>query len=151
MLNQAQIVTTYEVCGASAEQIADAMQMELSVVKLALMQGSARYRKSLEPNSSIVTTSGEPAVLRKPFTDDEAMQIKNGILELGLRAANEGVRLKALIFCHNEQAGRNNIQRGDVSHAGVNITMVNTFMQKAREAVERGREAKVIELERNVA
>lgn len=147
MLNQQQVVTTYEDCGATPEQIADAMQMELPAVKLALMQGSARYRRSLEPNASIVTTGGEPAHLRKPFTDDEEVKIKNAILELGLTAVNEGVRLKALIFCHNEQRGRNDIQKGDVSHANVNITMVNTIMQKAREAVEAGRN-KIIEMER---
>ena len=154
MFLQDQIVATYEECGASVDEIARAMDMESSAIKLALTQGSAKYRKAAQGEIAMLSnasTNGQLAGVgvelqqESSITDDEFRDIKNGLLDIGLRASNEGVRAKALIFLWNEYKGRNSIQAGRIPDSNVNVNMFNVVLQKAKAAVEAGRN-KVIEL-----
>lgn len=131
------IVTMYEDLGMPLEAIAEDQGLDITAVKLALIQGSQKYRNSL--NTSIARNNHS----NETFLPDDVEIAKQTLASL-MSADNEGVRYRAAKFILNESKGRNDTIRG-ISQVNVNVFAINEQLKRARAAKKNGKE-KIIDL-----
>lgn len=117
-----EIVSMFEVCGMTPEQISDEVGIELAVVKCCLKANSSAYNETVLPEHDI--------------TDAEFEQIKMGYKQL-MFSEDEKVRERALRFLWNEKKGRNEDKTMIANIGKMNIIMFNERLNKARQARER--------------
>jgi hypothetical protein len=131
MISNEQLVALYE-GGMTIEEL-QLSSPDLSIVsiKMALMNGSAEYRKK---------NAGKKEEM---FSDDEYNLARSGILHLAIGAESEQVRFRALTRIIDEKKGRKDI-RG-LSPFGGNIQILNQFIREA-EVAEKRAMAKVIDV-----
>ncbi len=131
-----QLVTLFEDCGLTPEQISQDQEIDISVVKLALSQHSTIYRAALREQE-------------ETFSEDEYTAAKQAIASL-IYAEDEATRLRASKFIVDEVKGRNAIVSkrtgailGNGTPTTFNILIINQQMQRAREALEKSKSSKL--------
>jgi hypothetical protein len=122
MTNQ-QIVTLYENSGLSLEELSQVFSMEAETIKLALVQGSAKYREELKK---------DPAL----FNDGDLQSAVMTMTQL-LTAEEAGVKFRAAKFIINEKMGRHNIK--NVQQLNINVNLFNNQLKKAKEAINKSK------------
>lgn len=127
-MNNHQIISLYEQ-GLEIETIAQLAQLEVETIKLLLISESSKYRKEVKEGKA-------------SFGDEDMEAAVSTMSSIMKHAENEGVRFRAAKFIYNEKLGRNNLN--DLKNLNVNVNMINIQMEKAKEALRRGKE-KIIE------
>jgi len=125
-----QVVTCYDELGMTPEEIAAEYQWEVSAVKMILNQSSPKFKSE---------NGSKP---QADFTLQELEDVKNVIINLALYGEDEAIQLKAAKYVRDDSKGR--LDMKSVKTLNVNITQINSRMQKAREAMQRARESKVL-------
>lgn len=118
-----QIKTLYEIEKLSLQDIAEQLDTPLDTVKIALLQYSPKFREDIKTDKT------------KDFTDDELEVAKQAISRL-MYAEDDNIAFKAAKFIFQERKGRND-PRTLIKNVNLNVTLINTQMQKAREAKQR--------------
>lgn len=127
-----QIVTAYEVNGLTPEQIADLEGYDVGAVKSVLMQFSSAYRKAVK--------KGE----EDGFSEDEEMRARQVIAQLAQYAEDDNLRFRASKYIRDDKKGRLDVVKKQKG-LNINVLMINAEIQKATQAIERGKQ-KVIDL-----
>ena len=130
-INQ-QIVTAYEKCGLTVEDIAENYELEPGAVQAVLASDSHKYRMDVK--------AGEGGVSKEDVTADEMVEMLSIIKSIAREQRNENpsVAEKAARFVYNEGKGRNNLT--GLMSTGVNVLVINqrlVGMRQAREKVAR--------------
>lgn len=121
-MNPTSIVTAYEVCNMSPDEIAEAEGLELEVVKLALKQNSRIFNAGIKGGQE------------EDITDAEYKQILGKYKELALYSESDFVRERASRQLINEKKGRNDLKKSQRSLLRTNILMVNNMIVQARQS-----------------
>ena len=135
-----EIITLYEQ-GASIEEIAAELCLDISAIKVTLIQGSQKYRDMLREkeikNADIVS-------------DGEMKELVNAYKNVALYSEIDSVKERALRFLINERKGRNDI--GILQKSNVNVNIFNQHINMARERVAKAlKSASVINIENEVS
>lgn len=118
-MNSTSIVTGYEVCDMSPEEIAEAEGLDLETVKITLKHHSMKYRKDVKQGRT------------EDVSEDEYEQILTAYKELALYSDSDFVKERALRQLMNEKKGRNDPKsRGQ--HLRINVLQVNNLIRQAR-------------------
>lgn len=120
MTNQ-QIVKLYEDSNLAIEELASVFSIEPEAVKLALVNGSTKYRAELKKDPSLFTEADL----------DSAVMTMNQLLT----AEQEGVRYRAAKFIINEKKGRHDIKNVKNLNLNVNIFNDQMRMEKMKRAM----------------
>lgn len=127
------IIAMYESEEMTPEEIAMDEDLEVEVVKAALLQGSTAYRRAMR--------GSEDSDKEEPFmTGEEFRQIKAAYKNIALNEeVDAGVRERALRNLINEHKGRNDVANLVKNGGNVNLIMLNESLLKARKAIEAAR------------
>lgn len=141
-----QIVTAYEQCGMSAEDIAADLGFEVEAVKMILLQHSQQFSdKALSKNPITKELEVRDAEL---FSEKDMRLACGTIKELCVSSEVDSIRLKAAVFIIDERQGRNDLKA--LKENKFNIVMISETMAKARagiaEAKARAQQNKLIEM-----
>lgn len=131
MTNQ-QIVSLYEGSGLSLKELSEVFSMEEETIKLALVQGSSKYREELKKDPTL-------------FNDGDLQSAVMTMTQL-LTAEEEGVKFRAAKFIINEKMGRHNIK--NVQQLNINVNLFNDKMKKAKLAADRAKGVIDVEAEK---
>jgi len=131
-INQ-QIVTAYEKCGLTIEEIAENYDLETAAIAAVLSSDSSKYRMDVKGASGGKVTEAD-------VTTDEMREMLSIMKSIAReqRHDNPSVAKRAAEFVYNEGKGRNNL--AGLSNTGVNILVINqrlVGMRQAREKVAR--------------
>ena len=118
-----QIVRLYEDSGLGITDLAEVFHMEPETVKLALVQGSAKFREEIKQDPSL-------------FNDGDLQSATMTMTQL-LVAEEPNVRFRAAKFIINEKLGRHNLK--NVQQLNINVNLFNSQMKKAKEAINRSK------------
>ena len=134
-----QIVTAYEECGMSPEEIAVDMGFEVEAVKMILLSHSQAFSdKALtKANEAMHAETVEAADSQPLFGDNEMRIAKATIKELCVSSEIDAVRFKAAEFIINEAKGRNDLKA--LKDTKFNVVMISETMSRARQAIERAK------------
>lgn len=130
-----QVVSLYEESGLDPEQIAEALDLEVSAVKFCLTAHSVSYRKMLN--------SQEKQELPGDFLDEDFSNAANAIKEL-IFSEDDHIRYRAAKFIYNEKKGRNDLK--EINSVNFNVHLINEQMRKAIEAKARAKELTTIDV-----
>lgn len=137
-IDNLQVLTAYEQCNMSPEDISLDLGYALEAVKLCLLQNSKKYK-------ALVTTKDGDFANRELFDENDVALAKRTMKELCIASEVDSVRFKAAEFIINEKMGRNDVKA--LQATGVSISQFNDMMQKARSAMEAAkRKARVIDV-----
>mgnify|MGYP001567465887 CR=1 FL=1 len=134
-MNPTSIVTAYEVCKMSPEEIAEAEGLELETVKMALKQYSRAYVAGIKNGKE------------DDVSDAEYTQLLGAYKQLALYSDSDFVRERALRQLINEKKGRNDNKKTSKSILRTNILMVNEMIVQARSSSGRVNLPKIIDVE----
>ncbi len=132
-----QIVTAYEECGMSPEDIAQDLGFELSAVKMILLQHSQAFSDAALTRANDAETGKTVVVFNEDVFSKSDFAAATATMARLLDAEVESVRFKAAEYIINEVKGRNDV-KALVSN-NFNLVMVSETMRKAREAMNRAR------------
>jgi len=131
-----QIITAYEDCGMSPEDIAADLGYEVEAVKMILLQHSSVF------SDKALTRANESRELvvkdEEVFGTADIKIAKATIKELCLHSEVDTVRFRAAEFMINEAKGRNDLRA--LKESNFNIVMISETMTKAREAMSRAKQ-----------
>jgi len=131
-----QILTAYEDCGMTPEQIAEDFNYELQAVKMILLAHSQAFSdKQLTKDNKREDSSNDNL-----FSDTDLQLAKNTIKELASSAEIEAVKFRAAEFIINEKKGRNDVKNLRDMSNGINITIISETMSRAREAMAKAKQ-----------
>ena len=122
-----QVVTAFEDLGMSPEEIAQSedFNMDLLTVKAILMQFSSLYRKESKNDAAL------------QFSDGEAEECKDIILNIARYTEDEHLQFKAASFILNDKKGRLDDGRMLAKMRDNPAILVNIHLTKALQARER--------------
>lgn len=118
MTNQ-QIISLYETNNIAVQDIAENFELDIDMVKLALMSGSSKYRKLVKSKDETFDND----------TVDYAKQVMTDLLDCEV----ENVKYRAARYVIDESKGRNDIKHIQNSNINVNL-IISQQMQRAFEA-----------------
>lgn len=126
-----QVVTAYEECGMSAEEIAEDLGFEIEAVKMILLQHSQQFSdKALSKNP----LTKELEVRDEQLFSQRDVKVACGtIKELCASSEVDSVRFKAAEFIINEAKGRNDLKA--LKENKFNIVMISETMRQARQGI----------------
>lgn len=137
------IVTAYEVCGLSPEEIAAQEDLEVESVKAVLLQFSMDYRKN---TTAVAVTTIKPSVeedTEEPTTVDPEPEISpeeyktmwDAYKQLALYSEVDAVRERALRFALEEKKGRNSARIRALAGASgnKNVLLLNQVLRKVKQ------------------
>lgn len=130
-----QVVTCYDELSMTIEEIAAEMQWEPTAVKMILAQSSPKFRAELGTKP------------KDGWTDEELERVDEVIFNLAVYGEDENLQFKAARYIRDDKKGR--LDPKNLKSLNINITQVNVRMEKARIAMQRARESKVL-VERGV-
>jgi len=146
------IITSYEVCGLSPEEIAAQEELEVESVKAVLLQFSVQYRKVVANSAKrngkalavrnngeeIDDTEHEIAASLDPepeITEAEYRSMWDAYKQIALYSEVDSVRERALRFALEEKKGRNSARVRAL--AGVsgnkNVLLLNKVLRRVKE------------------
>ena len=134
------IITAYEVCGLSPEEIAAQEDLEVESVKAVLLQFSVQYRKSFTAVTAVAIEKGEDVTLGAPDPEPEITEVEykamwDAYKQLAMYSEVDSVRERALRFALEEKKGRNSARIRAL--AGVsgnkNVLLLNQVLKKVKE------------------
>lgn len=129
-----QIVTAYEECGMSPEDIAQDLGYSLEAVKMVLLQHSQEFSdKALSVANGKRAEAESEAADEPVFTKADLAIAKATIKALAAGAEAEAVRYRASEFIINEVKGRNDLKA--LHNNNFNVVMIQEAMTKARAAM----------------
>ena len=128
-----QIVTLYEDCGMSIEEIAQAGHGDVLAIKAVLTQFSGKYREMM---------SGEKKVL--DFTDEDLDQVNAVIRNAAMYAEDEHLRFRAAKYIRDDKKQRLDGVKG-LKSLNINLNAFMLHLNKAKELTSK--KEKVIELQ----
>lgn len=114
-----EIVEMYDNCDMSVDEIVSETGYDIVAIKNTLVQSSKKYKKDIRENKSVL------------ITDEEDKRLVQGIKDLAFYGENEAVRLRALMYAHDEKHGRNDKQKA--SGININVLMLNKALKQAQE------------------
>jgi hypothetical protein len=120
------IITSYEVCKLSPEEIAEQEGLELESVKAVLLQSSTLYKEHLQ------NCKGQD---KEDISDNEYEVLLDAYKSLALNTEQENVKEKALRFLINEKKGRNSAS-DLVKNVKVSVLHFNQQLKQARKHKE---------------
>jgi hypothetical protein len=129
-----QIVTMYEVCEMSVEDIASETGYDLTAVKTALMQCSKKFCQ----DSGINGRDATHKVLEDLFGAEDVMLAKDAITSLSRGSEVDAVRFRASRFIIDEVKGRNDVRA--LQKLNINVTVFNEQLARAKEQRKLARE-----------
>ena len=118
------IKVAYEDESMSPAEIAEDRGLELSAVKSALMQCSAKYRRDC---------GSEPEEVDElNFSKEEQLQVKRMMMDIALGADDEHLRAKMCINIRDDAKGRKDAVK-QMQGNNFNILYINEQLKKVRE------------------
>jgi hypothetical protein len=120
-MNPKSIVTAYEVCNMTPEEISEAEGLELETVKMVLGQYSASFKMGVREGTV------------EDVSDSEYRQILGAYKQLALYSDSDFVRERAMRQLINEKKGRNDNKRSSKQILKTNILLVNQMLVQARD------------------
>jgi hypothetical protein len=122
----AQIKLSYEELNMTPQEIAMDRELEIEVVKAALMSCSSRYRKDCGMEAQ------EKDDLN--FSDEQLRRVDERIFQIAIGSENEAIALKASMYIRDDKKGRRDIVK---AMAGVtfNVLQFNEQMKLADKAI----------------
>lgn len=143
-----QIVTAYEECDMTPEEISREMGYDLSAVKYALMSGSSKFCDSALTKANDAEGNPQLSLADSPLFDDNVLREAKGVMrELMNSSEIDMVRLRAATFVIDEAKGRNDLKA--LKETKLNITVVSETMIRARQAMARAKGKALDVLETN--
>ncbi len=115
-----ELVALYEISGLAVDEIAGLMEMDVSVVRLALQGGSSLYRARVE--------NGRECDVSREEAREMMGVVKN--LARGAGDAPPAVQLKAAIYAIDEHHGRNDKRVEAKNTANMNFIQINNHLAK---------------------
>lgn len=125
---EADILSLYETCEMSVDEICSETGCEALSVKAVLGQYSSKFRVATQ------TPNGGEEV-----TKDEALEMLSVLKNLAKSSDCDAVRARTAMYVYEESKGRNEARSKapKVQSAGINILVLNGELRKAREAISR--------------
>lgn len=127
------IVTLYEECSLSPEQIAKAEDLDLVSIKTILMQYSAKYRRVMKKGSPEEKQSHNFS----PSEQDDAKRIIHQVMLESVGEDNH-LALKAAITLRDDALGRKDVRKVQKG-MGISITMIQNAFIRANEVLHNTR------------
>jgi hypothetical protein len=124
-MTNAQVIKLYEE-GRTIEEIAEVFEMDKQAIEMALIGGSAKYRKEIKKSE-------------KTFSEDLEEFAKAKMGQLLFTEGNENIVYKASKFIINENKGRHDLVK-NIQGANININLFNVELEKAKKAIARAKE-----------
>lgn len=118
-----QIITAYETLGLTPEQIAESQGFDVLAVKAILNQCSCKYRQDVTQDTDL------------DFKDADLETANDIIRQTAQFSDDEYLRFRAAIYMRNDKKGRLDVKR-DLRAMNFNITVLNTHLQAAQQALE---------------
>ena len=115
---------SYDTLGLSVEEIAEQQELDVTAVKAALLQSSAKYRAQSKKEDEL------------NFTPDEQAIAKRVIAELAMGAEDDHVRLRAAKYLRDDAKGR--LDLGKASDLRINVLQFNQILVRAKESIAEG-------------
>lgn len=124
----AQIKLSYEELQMTPEEIAMDRELEIEVVKAALMNSSSKYRKDCGME--------QPDKDELNFSDEQLRRVDERIFQIAIGSENEAIALKAAMYIRDDKKGRRDIVK---AMAGVqfNVLQFNDQMKLADRAISK--------------
>lgn len=123
-----QIVTLYENSGLTIQELATEFEMEEETIKMALLQGSAKYNKEVKEDTSL-------------FNKEDQETASRVMREL-MFSEDDNTKYRAAKFVINESKGRHDIINA-LKDTKVSAVMINAMMLRARETVEMSKQQSI--------
>lgn len=121
-MNNQSVITAYETCDLSVEEIAEEFQLDPLAVRMTLRGYSQLYRMREKEGKET-----------KPDVDDEEyQQILTSYKQIALYSDNDAIREKACRRLMDEKKGR--LDRNGGGGLKVNVGKINMIIQQTREA-----------------
>lgn len=124
------IRVAFEEQGATPEDIAGELGIDLATVKYSLANNSPIYRKHLRTTQQNPEIADSQPLRAEDVTEDESSELLAVMKNLALSADDEGIRFKAAQFLFNERKGRNNVTNGPIG-GGIPLSQLNALLDKA--------------------
>lgn len=124
-----QIKTAYEVNGMTVEEICQDQNMEVTVVKAALMNCSTKYRKDCGQEDDSENGLN--------FSNQQLRDVNREIYNLAMSSEDEHVRVKLLTYIRDDKKGRKEVVRQLANNNTFNFLQLNESLAAAREARKR--------------
>lgn len=120
-MSNTQIAALYEVEGLDPNTIADALGYSVEAVKMALMSGSAKFRRDQKKDDSL-------------FTEDDRKAASEIMKSLMYSEESDNIKFKSARYVLDEMAGRHDVEHK--KDMGFNVNIINVHMAKAEEAIK---------------
>jgi len=123
-----QIVSAYETCGMTVEEIANDQELEPLAIKATLMQFSSNYRQDLkkQENEDI------------EFSGEDHRAAVDVIRNIAKYSEDERLQLKAATYIRDDKKGRLDAIR-QLGGLNINVLQFNETMKKAIAATNRAK------------
>jgi hypothetical protein len=125
------VITLWEDCGMSVEQIAQDEGLEIGAIKASLLMFSAKYRAESKEKVEL------------DFTDDELVVANRTLVQTMTNTDDENLKVRCARYIRQDKKGR--LDKQTFGKLNINVYQFNLDMQKARKALESAKE-KVIEM-----
>lgn len=116
-----QIVALFENSQLGVGELAEVFGMEEESIRVALVQGSSKYREQLKKDPST-------------FSEGDYEAARMTMVQL-LTAEEAGVKFRAAKFVINEKKGRHDTK--NIQQLNINVNLFNEKYKKAKEAAAR--------------
>lgn len=129
-LNQS-IVTAYETCGATLEEIATTFpDIELLAIKATLLQFSPKYRDDVKK-----AAKSESPDSAHEFTDTDAVEALSVMRRLMHEAEDQNLQYRCAKYIRDDKKGRLDVMNG-LRSLNVNVAIFNQRLKEAKAAKE---------------
>lgn len=125
-MTNAQIVSAYDNSDISVDELAQAFDLEIGAVKMALNSGSKKFRENLKTSEEYFDKTDV----------DFARETMVGLMQCEIDA----VRFKSAKYILDEKKGRNDVK--ELAHTNINVNLINIQMQRAIDAANKAKQIK---------